>query len=246
MQRPNSFIYKNLANTVSILGVLPLCILFQEGGFRYLVPLIVYNNVMDDLDGILAGKLNIGSDFGARLDNVCDAIAHSVFAMAIGMHFGGLCIVASMIGATAIVLRGVIRLDPGHVKSVGSPTNELIRHLFFVLVIAQIFMFNATPFLTVTFLLHAVSMLVPYKLPYLIRSMTKSPLAIGLVNVALLVAWLVPIAAPLIAASFLISYVCSVLAAFYYRHNLRSSGVFTPNSVTSHSSSNTQEAATSS
>ncbi len=52
-------IYKNLANAVSILGVLPLCLLFVADGYRYLIPLIVYNNIMDDLDGILAAKLNI-------------------------------------------------------------------------------------------------------------------------------------------------------------------------------------------
>ena len=68
-----------MANVVSILGVLPICILFGEHGYDYLLPLIVYNNIMDDLDGVLAAKLNIKSNFGARLDNVCDAIAHSVF-----------------------------------------------------------------------------------------------------------------------------------------------------------------------
>ena len=70
MQQLNSFIFKNLANAVSILGVLPICILFHEGGFQYLIPLIIYNNVMDDLDGILAGKLNIRSGVGATMDNV--------------------------------------------------------------------------------------------------------------------------------------------------------------------------------
>ena len=44
------FLYKNLPNLVSILGVLPLAILFFEEGFQYLIPLIIYNNVMDDLN----------------------------------------------------------------------------------------------------------------------------------------------------------------------------------------------------
>jgi len=48
----------NLANIVSILGVLPICILFGEHAYQYLIPLIFYNNVMDDLDGVLAAKLN--------------------------------------------------------------------------------------------------------------------------------------------------------------------------------------------
>jgi len=61
-------IYKNLPNIVSLLGVLPLSILFFKDGFQYLIPLIIYNNIMDDLDGILAIKLNLKSDFGAALD----------------------------------------------------------------------------------------------------------------------------------------------------------------------------------
>ncbi len=45
------YVYRNLPNIVSILGVLPLCILLREDAFVYLCPLIVFNNVMDDLDG---------------------------------------------------------------------------------------------------------------------------------------------------------------------------------------------------
>ena len=48
-----NIVIKNAANVVSILGVLPLCILFWEHGYQYLIPLIVYNNFMDDLDGRL-------------------------------------------------------------------------------------------------------------------------------------------------------------------------------------------------
>jgi len=64
-------IYRNLPNIVSILGVLPLCILLLDDGITYLCALIVFNNIMDDLDGILAKKLRLQSDFGAGLDNVC-------------------------------------------------------------------------------------------------------------------------------------------------------------------------------
>ncbi len=212
MHKLSDFLYKNLANAVSILGVLPLCILFREGGYQYLIPLMIYSNVMDDLDGILAGKLSIRSEFGAMMDNVCDAIAHSVFVMVVGMHFGGVCVAASLFGVTAIVWRSVYRLVPGQAAGTGSATNELIRHVLFVLLLAQIFKFNAAPYLIAAFLFHTVSMLLPYKLPYLIRGMTKSALAIGLVNVALLVAWLVPTATPVIAASFIISYLVSLVA----------------------------------
>ena len=92
-------VYRNLANIVSILGTLPVAILFMKDGYEYLIPLIVYNNIMDDLDGVLAAKLKINSPFGAILDNVCDAIAHSIFVMMLGMQIwanqggmsGGVC-----------------------------------------------------------------------------------------------------------------------------------------------------------
>ena len=113
-----NFVLRNLANIVSILGVLPICILFGEHGYQYLIPLIIYNNVMDDLDGVLAAKLNIRSNFGALLDNVCDVIAHTVFVMVVGMHFaqetgaqeaghpyvGGACLAISLLVTVAMIV----------------------------------------------------------------------------------------------------------------------------------------------
>jgi len=215
---PRNVVLKNSANIVSILGVLPICILFGEQGYQYLFPLILYNNFMDDLDGVLAGKLNIRSNFGALLDNVCDAIAHPVFVMIVGIHYfqeaghptlGMFCLAGSLLATTSLILRVVTRIDPTSVPGTGSPTNELIRHIFFVLLVAQEFEFDPTPILIATFVLHAVSMLAPFKMPYLIRSLTKSATGIGLVNVALLVAWLFPVATPMIAASFVVTYLAS-------------------------------------
>ncbi len=210
--------YRNVANIVSILGVLPLAILFLNDGDQYLIPLIVYNNIMDDLDGILAGKLNIRSPFGAILDNVCDAIAHTAFVMVVAMHvwtdrgdvWGGVCAAAGLVAAMALVLRVVSRLDPAAVPGTGSPTNELVRHMLLILLLSQVFGFAAAPLLIAAFVLHTVSMLVPYRMPWLIRSLTKSATAIGLVNVSLVVAWLVSYALPLIAATF----VSLIAAAF--------------------------------
>jgi len=54
-------------------------------------------------------------------------------------------------------------------------------------------------------------MFVPFPLPYLIRSMTKSAIAILLVNVSLILAWLVPYTAPVIAAAFIFSYLYSLI-----------------------------------
>ncbi len=84
----------------------------------------------------------------------------------------------------------------------GSPTNELIRHMFFVLLLARVFSFDVAIVLAAVFTLHTVSMLLPHRMPGLIRSVTKSAFFIGLVNVALVMAWLAPYAAPVVAAAF--------------------------------------------
>jgi hypothetical protein len=38
-----NFLYRNLANITSILGVLPLALLFFDDGYRYVIPLIIFN-----------------------------------------------------------------------------------------------------------------------------------------------------------------------------------------------------------
>ncbi len=218
---PHNIVFKNLANIVSFLGILPICILFGENGFHYLFPFIIYNNAMDDLDGVLAAKLDIRSKFGGRLDNVCDAIAHTVIVVVVATQMfqsaaspwvGWACLAASLLAATAIIVRVVIRIDPTFVEGDGSPTNELVRHVFFVLLIAQIFELEPTFFLIVAFIFHAVSMIAPFRLPFMIRSMTKTAFSIGMVNVSLLLAWLVPYATPFVAATFIISYMVSFAA----------------------------------
>ena len=132
-----NFVYRNLANITSILGVLPLVLLFFDDGYRYLIPLIIFNNAMDDLDGVLAAKLNIQSRFGADLDNVCDAVAHVALALAVGAYFGGMALIVSAIAAGSIILRVTSRLNPEAVSGGGSPTNELMRHLLFILLLEQ-------------------------------------------------------------------------------------------------------------
>ena len=222
--KQKKIIFRNLANIVSILGVLPICILFGKQGYQYLIPLVIYNNVMDDLDGILASKLNIRSTFGFLLDNVCDTITHAVFVMVVGMHFaqveghsymGGVFLTSSLLATVAMIIRIVIRIGPSFISGMGSPTNELIRHMFFILLLAQIFEFDPMPYLITAFVFHTVSMLAPFKMPYLIRSLTKSVSAIGMINVALLAAWLFPYTAPVIAALFMVTYLVSFAAGAF-------------------------------
>jgi phosphatidylserine synthase len=206
------FLYKNLPNIVSILGVLPLTILFVKDGFQYLIPLIIYNNVMDDLDGILATKLSLKSDFGAALDNVCDAVAHIIFVMVIGIHYGIASSMVGLVAVTAILLRVTSRLTPSTKISGGSPTNELMRHIFLVLLLAEYYEFAPMPALITVMFLNSISMLSPFPMPYLIRSLTKSATAIGLVNVSLLMAWLASFTTPIIAFGFLITHLYSLIA----------------------------------
>jgi phosphatidylserine synthase len=204
-----NFLYRNLANVTSILGVLPLVLLFFDDGYRYVIPLIIFNNVMDDLDGVLAAKLDIRSRFGADLDNVCDAVAHVALALAVGAHFGGMVLIVSAIAAGSVILRATSRLNPEAVSGGGSPTNELMRHLLFILLLEQPLGFEPESLLIPLFLLHAVSMLVPYKMPALIRGWAKSATAVGAVNAALIAAWLIPSVTLFIAAAFALTYLYS-------------------------------------
>ena len=201
-EQSRSAIVKNLANVISLLGVLPVCVLFLEDGYQYVVPLILFNNVMDDLDGIVAVKLKISSVFGAALDNVCDIVAHTALALMVGMHYGGICGVLSVAAAAAMLIRVVSRIVPGATVGTGSPTNELMRHMLFVLLLEKAFSLDGGNVLAAVFAMHAVSLLLPYRMPGLIRSVTKSAFSIGLVNVALVGAWLAPYAAPVVAGAF--------------------------------------------
>ncbi len=205
----SSGIYRNLPNIVSILGVLPLCILLLDDGFAYLCALIVLNNIMDDLDGILAKKLRLSSGFGAGLDNVCDAVAHILIAMVVGAHYGGIVQAFSLLAAVAILVRVVQRLAPSPASGTGTPTNELMRHLLLLSILQGLYGFDITAYLIVAFLLNSVSMLVPFAMPHLVRSRAKSATAVLSVNVALAIAWGIPAAAPFVAAAFFGTYLYS-------------------------------------
>jgi phosphatidylserine synthase len=207
-----STIYRNLPNIVSILGVLPLCVLLLDDGFAYLCALIVFNNIMDDLDGILAKKLRLQSDFGAGLDNVCDAVAHILIVMVFGTHFGGIVLVFSLLASVAILVRVVQRIAPSPASGNGTPTNELMRHLLLLSILQGLYGFDLTAYVVAAFLLNSVSMLVPFAMPHLIRSMARSTTAVLLVNGALVLAWSVPVTAPFVATAVFGTYIYSFAA----------------------------------
>ena len=97
------------------------------------------------------------------------------------------------------------------IEGIGSQTNELMRHMLFTLLLAGQFGFSPEYILMAVFLVHAVSMLVPYPMSHAIIDRAKSAAMLGLVNVALVVAWLVPITTPIITAAFVAAYICSFI-----------------------------------
>ena len=95
----------------------------------------------------------------------------------------------------------------------GSPTNELIRHLFFTLLSAELFGFNPVLLLIAVFLINSVSMVWSYPMPYMIRSQAKTVFAVCMVNVLMALAWIVPYTTPVIAGCFILAYLYSFVAA---------------------------------
>lgn len=206
------FLYRNIPNIVSILGVLPLALLFLDNGFQYIIPLIIFNNIMDDLDGALASKLNLRSKFGADLDNVCDAVAHSLIVIAVGIHFGTYCSLVAMLPATAIILRIVTRLQATDSTCYGSPTNELTRHIMFVICLSTMFSFNPEPYLMIVFVLNTISMLIKIPMPHLICNQVNTHLKMVFLNLLMISILVVPMTAPYIIGIFIVSYIYSFLA----------------------------------
>ena len=121
----------------------------------------------------------------------------------------------SLVAVISIMVRVVSRLIPMSKTGLGSPTNELMRHILFALVVAPYFELAVVPFLSVVFVLNAVSMQVPYPIAFSIRSLATSPAAIGLVNVALVIAWLFPVTALPIGACFAGTYLVSLVAGAF-------------------------------
>lgn len=216
-----NFLYKNLPNIVSVLGVVPLCLLFAPGEAKLLPALIVYNNFMDDLDGTLARTLNLRSEFGATIDNLCDAVATTLLAMAVGAFYGRVALVASAFASASVLIRMTGRMVPGAKGGGGSPTNELMRHLLFLMLLERAFGAHVSGFVVVTMVMHAASMVSPFPMPQLLRTKATSVRSIALVNVALLVAFFVPFAILPIAIAFWATYLYAFFVGIvgYRRRN---------------------------
>ena len=64
--------------------------------------------------------------------------------------------------------------------------------MLLVLLLTQIFDVDPRLYLVLIFILHAKTMLVPFKLTVLIRGLAKTATTVIFVNIALVAAWLIP------------------------------------------------------
>ena len=165
---------------------------------------------MDDLDGILARELNIQSKFGGNLDNLSDALSHVVILWTVITHFGLAILILGLITTISLLIRVTQRLDNTNPKKGGSPTNELMRHIFFVYILLIHFQINIIFPLAFILILHSVSLIAPFDLPFMIRSRSKSVLAIAFVNFLLIIAWVIPVLGLVIGLVFILPYLYSV------------------------------------
>ena len=204
------FAFINLANLCSLLGVLPFLFLLSSDGFKYLPVLIIYNNVLDDLDGFVAKKLGIQSRLGAIFDNLCDVIAHTVVVWVVATHYSGLVLACALIATISIIIRVAKRIEDVSGASWGSPTNELMRHTLFLLLLEGFFKIEIDSYLAFVFLIHSFSLLIPYKMPHMIRSRVNSFMGIFLVNFLLVMAWQFSITLPFITFAFVMTYLYSL------------------------------------
>ncbi len=142
----------------------------------------------------------------------CDAVTHILIAMVVDARYGGVVLAPSLLSAVAILIRVVQRVDPSHVSGMGTPTNELMRHLLLLTVLQQAFGFDITPYLFAAYLWNSVSMLVPFAMPHLDRSKARTATAVLGVNVVLAAASFAPATVPFVAAAFLGTHLYSFAA----------------------------------
>ncbi|WP_020405443.1 CDP-alcohol phosphatidyltransferase family protein [Hahella ganghwensis] len=193
--------YRNTANLISLLGISPLLLLLLPEGLNWLPWVIVLNNIADDLDGLAAGWMNIRSQFGAHLDNVCDAIVHGGITLILASHLDLFGMLAGYLAACSVVIRSTRRLIPDAAPG-GSPTNDLMRHSLVAWLVAEQGWAPLDIILPGVFLLHAVSMQISTPMPWLIRSLTRTPAQVIFLNICLCLLIIFPTSWPVACAAF--------------------------------------------
>ncbi|OZG72163.1 hypothetical protein BTA51_17585 [Hahella sp. CCB-MM4] len=203
--------YRNTANLVSLLGIAPLMLLLLPEGLSWIPWVIVLNNIADDLDGLIAGWLNIRSQFGAHLDNVCDAVVHGGIVLALASSLDVFGMVTGFLATCSIVIRSTRRLS-SDTPSGGSPTNELMRHCLLVWLLADLGWISASLALPVLFVVHSISLQFTTTMPWLIRNLIRTPVPIIALNAFLLLLvaypspWLVGASTVVIIGSYVLSF----------------------------------------
>jgi MFS superfamily sulfate permease-like transporter len=81
-----------------------------------------------------------------------------------------------------------------------------MRHIFFVLILSDIFTFNPEYILVVVLILNIISMSSSKKMTTMLRSQAKTAFLVILVNVSLILSLLLPILSPYIAFIFFVTY----------------------------------------
>ena len=205
--------FKNIANICSILGVLPFILLLQPNGFQFLPVLIIYNNVMDDLDGYLAKVLGIRSAFGAQIDNLCDGIVHILVVWTVAVHYSEITIGLALLVTVSMIIRVTTRLADLNHAAHGSATNELMRHMLFLLVLEIYFDVQIEYYLMIVFCIHSLTLIAPFPMSKQLRALSNSFWYLCLINLSLGMALFFPVAAPFIMAAFMLTYLYSFLSS---------------------------------
>jgi hypothetical protein len=100
-----------------------------------------------------------------------------------------------------------------------------MRHILFTLLLAAQFDVSPEYILMAVFLINALTMLIPYPMPNPIIDGAKSAKMLGLVNAALLAAWLVPTITPIVVAAFVAAYLYSLIVGSIARAKVPSSAL---------------------
>jgi hypothetical protein len=150
--------------------------------------------------------LDLGGGVGLWTSFFAERFRHVI---AVGTYFGGALTVISLIAAFSIVLRTAARIDPNSISDQGTQTNELLRHIMFILLIGEMTGLNLVPILTTIFLMNSISMLLPTRFPFMLVHYAKTPVSMMWFNISLILAyWFQPLTY-LIGAAFFITYIYS-------------------------------------
>ena len=163
--------YFNLANLMTVLTIvlnILIIILAMRGETRLAFWLYIFVIGIDVFDGKIAGLLKCRSEFGARLDSICDGVSFcfmpAIIAFLMGFT-GTAAIILVIINAVAGVWRlayfdvkGLIK-DGSHEYYIGSPTTRNAAIFFIVITVGGLFRNQLNILFTIFFAISPILML---------------------------------------------------------------------------------------